>query len=430
MSPNLVSDQEFSGGAIYIGDNCTLYLTNVLIHNNKLTQKFMTSRDKDKGIFAGGIGLCPNSIARFFITNGGAIYNNNGADILFVPNSTNIGLNKNASLYVSNNALGNGEYNWTNLDGKNVNGGFQSIQNDNILSFKSHLSSQGIANAQNQGLVEISDNSTESVYGGGAIMCNGTLQIGTSGDISVSKSVSGNAADTNKEFHFTVTLSDNTINGQYGDMYFENGISHFTLKHGQTITATNLPSGITYTVIEDEANKDGYTTQETNSTGQITGSNIAYVTFNNHKDTQLTVSKTVTGEGDKEKEYHFTVTLSDNTINGQYGDMYFENGVSHFTLKHGQTKTAVGLPVGISYEVTEDEANKNGYTTKITGGKGIISTDKPSEAIFINDKINKKIITAKNPNTNDNINSWLSLFGLSVLSIVISAIFRKKLFKS
>jgi uncharacterized repeat protein (TIGR02543 family) len=77
----------------------------------------------------------------------------------------------------------------------------------------------------------------------------------------------------------------------------------------------------------------------------------------------LTVSKTVTGNaGDTSTEFHFTVKL-DTPINGTYGDMSFTDGTALLTLKHNEKKTATGLPTDVHYEVTETEANQNGYTT-------------------------------------------------------------------
>ena len=59
----------------------------------------------------------------------------------------------------------------------------------------------------------------------------------------------------------------------------------------------------------------------------------------------LSVAKTVAGNnGDTSKAFNFTVTLSDTGINGTFGDMTFANGVATFVLKHGESKTAVGLP--------------------------------------------------------------------------------------
>lgn len=78
------------------------------------------------------------------------------------------------------------------------------------------------------------------------------------GNLTVSKVVAGNAGDQQKDFNFTVTLDDDSINGAFGGMTFTNGVATFTLKHGESKTAANLPAGITYTVAEDDYSGDGY----------------------------------------------------------------------------------------------------------------------------------------------------------------------------
>ena len=220
------------------------------------------------------------------------------------------------------------------------------------------------------------------------------------GSLTVSKTVAGNNGDTTKEFHFTVTLSDTSISDTYGDMTFENGVASFALKHGESKTASGLPVDITYTVVEQEDNKDGYTTTATGTGGTITKDVTAEANFTNTKEDDpepgpdpkpetgsLTVSKTVAGNnGDTTKEFHFTVTLSDTSISDTYGDMTFENGVASFALKHGESKTASGLPVDITYTVVEQEDNKDGYTTTATGTGGTITKDVTAEANFTNTK--------------------------------------------
>lgn len=103
------------------------------------------------------------------------------------------------------------------------------------------------------------------------------------GSLKVEKILSGNATDSSKLFHFEVTLSDTEINGTFGDMEFENGVASFTLKGGQSLTASNLPAGITYTIKEKEANKDGYTTTVNNSTGEIKPNTTSLALFTNTK---------------------------------------------------------------------------------------------------------------------------------------------------
>ena len=90
------------------------------------------------------------------------------------------------------------------------------------------------------------------------------------------------------------------------------------------------------------------------------------VTYTNaHKRGDLSVSKTIAGDGaDQTEKFTFTVTLGDTSISGTYGDMTFINGVATFQLGHGESAKATGLPAGLAYTVTE--ANKS-YTVTSTG---------------------------------------------------------------
>ena len=101
------------------------------------------------------------------------------------------------------------------------------------------------------------------------------------GNLTVTKTVSGSRGDQNKEFTFTVTLDKKDFSGQYGDMTFTNGVATFTLKHGQSKTATKLPAGTSYTV--DESDNSGYTVTKTNATGKIQDSITAIAAFENYR---------------------------------------------------------------------------------------------------------------------------------------------------
>lgn len=238
---------------------------------------------------------------------------------------------------------------------------------------------------------------TDKTSNAAFINYKGTLPTG---NLTVSKTVDGNAGDKQKDFHFTVELTNDTVSGTFGNMTFTNGVATFTLKHGERKTATGLPL-TDYTVTEAEANQDGYTTTSQGETGRI--AQDAKAEFTNTKTSgggggdpgvdpgagkgNLTVSKTVTGnQGDTNKAFNFTVTLSDTSIKGTYGDMTFTDGIATFTLKHGESKTAIDLPPGVRYEVTETEANRDGYTTTASGEKGNIAEGVTQKAIFTNTK--------------------------------------------
>lgn len=101
----------------------------------------------------------------------------------------------------------------------------------------------------------------------------------------------------------------------------------------------------------------------------------------------LSVTKTVSGTaGDKSSSFNFEVSLSDKTINGQFGDMIFTDGIASFQLKHKETILAEGLPAGVQYVVTELDQNKNGYSTTSVGTEGVIESDKTAGAAFVNHK--------------------------------------------
>ena len=128
-------------------------------------------------------------------------------------------------------------------------------------------------------------------------------------------------------------------------------------------------SGRTYTYTVQEEPVDGYGTQ-------VNGYDIV------NGQGGLTVTKQVYS-GDKTREFRFTVTLSDKTVNGTYGDMTFIDGVAEFTLKDGESKTAARLLPGIRYTVTEERAD--GYGTRVEGhNPGEIPFGDTAEVLVIN----------------------------------------------
>jgi len=132
------------------------------------------------------------------------------------------------------------------------------------------------------------DTSCSVPYVDGTVLNADTVLYGrwtaAHGNLSVTKTVAGNNGDTSKAFNFTVTLGDTGINGTFGEMTFTGGKAMFSLKHGESKTATNLPAGITYTVSEAEADKDGYTTTFANASGSIVKDATVTAAFTNTKD--------------------------------------------------------------------------------------------------------------------------------------------------
>lgn len=100
------------------------------------------------------------------------------------------------------------------------------------------------------------------------------------GNLVVSKVVTGEGADAQRQFTFTVTLGSK-LSGTYGGMRFSSGVATFKLAHGQSVTATGLPAGTTYVVAEAEAGQDSYETTSTGSTGTISDGKTSVATFTN-----------------------------------------------------------------------------------------------------------------------------------------------------
>ncbi len=103
------------------------------------------------------------------------------------------------------------------------------------------------------------------------------------GSLTITKSVAGTGADTDKTFDFTITLTDATVNGTYGELTFTNGVATFALRDGESVWARDLPIGVGYTVTELEANYDGYETTSVGAIGVIAEDTINEVRFVNHR---------------------------------------------------------------------------------------------------------------------------------------------------
>ena len=167
-----------------------------------------------------------------------------------------------------------------------------------------------------------------------------------------------------------------------------------------TITYTGLPKYVNneeaeYTIQETEV-PENYTSEDLDPVED--GGEIENI----RNAASLNVTKTVEapeGYVDDTKEFSFTVTIKvDNAAltgevetvkidaSGEEGTpekVALTNGQVTFTLKNGETFQILGLPVGATYEVVEDEAD--GYTTTSTGASGTIAAEGDNTAAFTNE---------------------------------------------
>lgn len=133
-----------------------------------------------------------------------------------------------------------------------------------------------------------------------------------SGTLAVSKEVTGNMGDLDKEFDVTVTFTapeDETVGAPI--TYVEDGVTKtiattdwdaekntasvvIKLKHEETITFKNIPEGVTYTVVEDDYTGEDYDDAEYDFSdeakivnGDVDGNNDDTVKITNNKDTEV-----------------------------------------------------------------------------------------------------------------------------------------------
>ena len=98
--------------------------------------------------------------------------------------------------------------------------------------------------------------------------------IYSAGTLAVSKTVTGNMGDQKKDFTVTVEFTAPTGKTVNEDITYVDGTetktiastawndgkatAEITLKHNETVTFTNIPYGVTYTVVENDYKEDGY----------------------------------------------------------------------------------------------------------------------------------------------------------------------------
>lgn len=153
------------------------------------------------------------------------------------------------------------------------------------------------------------------------------------GDLKITKKVTGNDGEKNKMFHFNVNLdlskAKSTAKKTSADRYTDKYASG------------RAPNG--YHTAQSFIKKKNY--------GR---------TYNR-----------------AEKKYKYT------TSDGRKGTIGTKGTIA---LKSGQTATIKCIPIGTAYKVTEQEANRNRYKTKVKNEEGAIRQHKPETVSFINNR--------------------------------------------
>ena len=211
--------------------------------------------------------------------------------------------------------------------------------------------------------------------------------------------------DDNTNFTFTVTLTADTANSKliegtkiFGNMVFKNGVATVSLKAGKSVTISEIPAGISYSITENQVS--GYDISYSSNTGTIAKDTESVATITNTKTkTLLTINKVVKDsegnvltEDDDDTNFTFTVKLTADSANSSliegtktFGNMVFKNGVATISLKAGGSVTISDIPVGVSYNVTENAVS--GYETSYESATGTISKNVESITTITNKKI-------------------------------------------
>ncbi|MBW5448974.1 hypothetical protein GE107_23325 [Cohnella sp. CFH 77786] len=195
-------------------------------------------------------------------------------------------------------------------------------------------------------------------------------------NLTVSNTVTGDGAEPDKPFKYTVTF-DGAGKGQAYDYERSDGKTGtiksgdtFMLKDGETFKIKGLPDNLKYTITQDDYKNDGYaTTPALSDDGIMAGADRKADFTNDRSVNKLTISNTVMGNGVKTKDFEYTVTFDGTGKEGSYayeklggGSGTIKSGDT-FKLKHGETLDISGLPKGLKYTVTQKDYTTEDYVT-------------------------------------------------------------------
>ena len=192
----------------------------------------------------------------------------------------------------------------------------------------------------------------------------------TVGKLKVTKTIQN--GNKNKAFKFTITLKGSRIKDSMmlSGVTFTNGVGTISLKHGESKLIEDIPSGTTYSVVEEQSGLYR-PIMTTGDTGTIEDGKTAEASFVNihlkeeepgEDEVNLTVSKKVLPEdaGSGEK-FQFTAVFERLRANWNYGlsdETEFRSDANGkatvtFTLGKGENVTFLHLPAGCTYRFAE-----------------------------------------------------------------------------
>ena len=443
VAENFIAGDEGCGGGIYVASN-KVVLNGGMIQNNKaerqgggvyvgstpyILQMNEVVITENNATLGGGLWFCPTGTVEISVKNGGAVFDNSAknAGDDFMAENKNEEEQKKYYAYLSSRMLGGGKTIWYE-DKENVR--FKDTKNpiemsetnknipvkDNIyLHCKASQGSKNIANKEKKLLIR----NNEAVKGGG-VGSNGAIKIGQRDNdelsLKVEKSFANNYPDNLKPDSIKIYLTIDGIKTDYIELTKESGYK------GSFTHLPNVGNVLKkYNIVEEDLNLSIPVYGDAVLNGKTITIKLINRLNNERDKGDLSVSKTVIGKDiDTSKSFKFIVTLNDKSINGNYGDIEFKNGVSSFELKHGQSKIAKGLPFNVKYSVKE--INYKGYKVKSINSTGEIN-NKISNVKFENHKISEGLSVKNSPETGDdnNLYMYIILLAASVVMLTIVA---------
>ncbi len=379
---------ERQGGGVYVGSiPYELKIYDAVVTENKAT------------ILGGGVWACPTGDTEIFVTNGAAVYGNTsegaGDDVVSVKMS-----GRNYLLTLADRILGGGQVLWykdggiaadgSNLgvpdssaryDPDNDNHPITQIQNSTQpYALKAIVSEEAKTLAQGNATLFIRGNSSAR---GGGIGTNGGIVMGER-DNEFTLKVKKDWGNIDEELKIPVTVylkSGETVL----DPVILNRQNNWTAEFSQLPDPASLAGDFSFAVVEDPIPEHFEPVYSPAVVDEETRTITINITNTYLPNGALLISKTVSGSaGDTQKEFVFTITLSDKTIQGKYGSISFADGVASVKLKHGESIKATGLPAGVGYVI--EESADGGYTVTATGQTGTIEDKKIAVAQFNNHK--------------------------------------------
>ncbi len=330
-----------NGGAVYL-NNASLIIEGGVIRNCSAANGGAVYKNGTNGCvtFTGG------SITRCTATgNGGGVYINGGP-----------AAQSGDSFVMTGGSI-------TRCTAKN--GGGVWVHNDRRMSMSGGSISANSASTAGGGIM-VGNNKARLYFSGAAFVygntCEASLAPSKASNVQMNQDFPVTANNPNNPgtiIHTTGLSRGATIGVYVPEAQYKN--------HGDFAdpfaTYEGTPAGFNYFINDRNGLKGGL------MEGQAVGTDMK-IYWRQIYTLEINLEVLSRANSDKEKDFHFTVTLSEevggvqwNEVNETYGDLQFQRGVATFTL-NGSTKTSTMadlLPLGYGYTVTMDPADAAGY---------------------------------------------------------------------